>query len=133
LAEKSQPAWRRFLSQFNDAFVMLALLAMAISTSYGFTNATNCSRTWPSSFSRSSFSTRRSALCKNRGQQPPSLRLWLPMTRSVIRDGKAHCVVTAFEIVPGDFDRHRRGDTVAADVRVVESAALQTDEAASAG
>ncbi|OJD30192.1 potassium sodium efflux p-type fungal-type [Diplodia corticola] len=57
-----------------------------------------------------------------------SLRSLSSPTASAVRDGKNLTVPTA-EIVPGDMVEMKTGDTVPADVRLVEAVNFETDEA----
>jgi Ca2+-transporting ATPase len=61
-----------------------------------------------------------------------ALRQMVPPTARVIRDGAAR-VVAAEELVPGDVVRLEAGDVVPADVRLIEAARLQMEEAALTG
>ncbi|KAF7505632.1 hypothetical protein GJ744_000567 [Endocarpon pusillum] len=57
-----------------------------------------------------------------------SLRSLSSPTASAVRDGKTISIPTA-EIVPGDMVEMRTGDTVPADIRLVEAVNFETDEA----
>ncbi|EFE40208.1 hypothetical protein TRV_05052 [Trichophyton verrucosum HKI 0517] len=57
-----------------------------------------------------------------------SLRSLSSPTACVVRDGRQIIIATA-EIVPGDIVEMKTGDTVPADVRLIESVNLETDEA----
>ncbi|OAL68103.1 sodium transport ATPase [Trichophyton rubrum] len=57
-----------------------------------------------------------------------SLRSLSFPTACVVRDGRQIIIATA-EIVPGDIVEMKTGDTVPADVRLIESVNLETDEA----
>ncbi|KAF3221472.1 Na+ ATPase [Orbilia oligospora] len=57
-----------------------------------------------------------------------SLRSLSSPTASTVRDGKILTVPTA-EVVPGDMVELKTGDTIPADVRLIESVNFETDEA----
>lgn len=57
-----------------------------------------------------------------------SLRSLSSPTANAVRDGQS-LVVPTTEIVPGDFVEMKMGDTIPADVRLVESVNFETDEA----
>jgi len=57
-----------------------------------------------------------------------SLRSLSSPTASVVRDGKSS-VIPSGEIVPGDLIELKTGDTIPADVRIVEAVNFETDEA----
>ncbi|GAB7353170.1 hypothetical protein MBLNU459_g3700t2 [Dothideomycetes sp. NU459] len=57
-----------------------------------------------------------------------SLRSLSSPTASAVRDGKTVSVPTA-EIVPGDMVEMKTGDTIPADVRLIEAVNFETDEA----
>ncbi|KAL2041373.1 hypothetical protein N7G274_005755 [Stereocaulon virgatum] len=57
-----------------------------------------------------------------------SLRSLSSPTASAVRDGKTEVVPTA-EIVPGDMVELKTGDTVPADIRLLEAVNFETDEA----
>lgn len=62
------------------------------------------------------------------GKTMDSLRSLSSPTASVIRDGDARVIPTA-EMVPGDMVELKTGDTVPADLRLLESINFETDEA----
>ncbi|KAK2604344.1 hypothetical protein N8I77_007283 [Diaporthe amygdali] len=57
-----------------------------------------------------------------------SLRSLSSPTASIVRDGES-MVVPSGEIVPGDLVEIKTGDTIPADVRLIEAANFETDEA----
>ncbi|KXJ90570.1 sodium transport ATPase [Microdochium bolleyi] len=57
-----------------------------------------------------------------------SLRSLSSPTASVVRDGKSS-VIPSGEIVPGDLIELKTGDTIPADVRIIEAVNFETDEA----
>lgn len=62
------------------------------------------------------------------GKTLDSLRSLSSPTANVIRDGTARVIPTA-ELVPGDMVELKTGDTVPADIRLLESINFETDEA----
>jgi Ca2+-transporting ATPase len=132
-AEQPVPGWRRFLSQFQDVLVILLLVATGISAALWLSSATRRCRTKPSPSLSSCFSTRRWATCRNRVPRPRSRRC------GRCRRPKPWSIRGRTAKRPGLADRsrrhhpHRGGDTIPADARLIESAALQTAEAALTG
>jgi Ca2+-transporting ATPase len=61
-----------------------------------------------------------------------ALRRMAPNNARVVRDG-ATSIVLAEELVPGDIVRLEEGDVVPADIRLTETARLQTEEASLTG
>lgn len=57
-----------------------------------------------------------------------SLRSLSSPTATVVRDGKAVSISTT-EVVPGDLVEMKTGDTIPADVRIIEAVNFETDEA----
>jgi Ca2+-transporting ATPase len=124
------PAWRRFLSQFQDVLVILLLVATAVSTllwlyeeemalpyeamAIGAVVLVNAIMGYVQE------SRAESAVA--------ALRRMSAARAHVLRDGERR-TIDAAAVVPGDILLVEEGDTIAADARVLRSAALQTAEA----
>jgi Ca2+-transporting ATPase len=124
------PAWRKFLSQFQDVLVILLLVATAISTvlwlyeeemalpyeamAIGAVVILNAVMGYVQE------SRAESAVA--------ALRRMSAARAHVVRDGEPR-TIDAADVVPGDILLVEEGDTIAADARVLRSTALQTAEA----
>jgi Ca2+-transporting ATPase len=133
-AAKVVPGWRKFLRQFQDALVILLLVAAAISAGLWFIER-------ESDLPYEAIAILAVVLLnavmghvqQARAEQAvASLRRMSAARANVLRDGRPQSV-PATELVPGDILLLEEGDTVAADGRVVQSTALQTAEAALTG
>ncbi len=133
-AEEPVPAWRRFLAQFQDVLVILLLVAT------GALRGAVEHRARRRRPLRSDRDPRRRAaervdglLQESRAEAAvAALRAMSAPVAAVIRDG-ARRSIPASQLVPGDIILIEEGDTIPADGRVLESAALQTAEAALTG
>jgi Ca2+-transporting ATPase len=133
-AEKLVPAWRRFLSQFQDVLVILLLVATVISAALWVVERD------------AALPYEAIAICavvllnaamgyvqESRAEAAvAALRAMSAADASVIRGGERRSI-PASQIVPGDIILIEEGDTIAADGRLLESAVLQTAEAALTG
>jgi P-type Ca2+ transporter type 2C len=131
---KPIPAWRRFLSQFQDVLVILLLVATAVSAVLW---AVEQDAALPyeaiAIFAVVLLNATMGFLQESRAEAAvAALRALSAADASVIRDGERRSVA-ASEVVPGDLVVIDEGDTIPADGRLVESVALQTAEAALTG
>jgi Ca2+-transporting ATPase len=133
-AEKTIPAWRRFLEQFHDVLCLLLLVATAISATLWFIER-------ESALPYEAIAILTVLLVnavmgyvqQSRAQQAvAALQRMSAPKASVVRDG-AQQSIPATELVPGDVILVEEGNTVPADARLLESVALQSAEAALTG
>ena len=133
-AEKPVPAWRRFLSQFQDVLVILLLVATAISAALWVVER-DAALPYEAIaiFAVVLLNATMGYVQESRAEAAvAALRAMSAADASVIRGGERRSI-PASQIVPGDIILIEEGDTIAADGRLVESAALQTAEAALTG
>jgi Ca2+-transporting ATPase len=126
--------WRRFLAQFQDVLVILLLVATAISAALWLVE-----RDAPlpyeaiAIFAVVLLNATMGYVQEARAEAAvAALRAMSAADASVIRNGVRRRVPAA-RIVPGDIILIEEGDTIPADARVIDSAALQTAEAALTG
>jgi len=133
-AEKSIPAWRRFLEQFQDVLVILLLIATAISATLWFIER-------ESALPYEAIAILAVLLLnaimgyvqQSRAQQAvAALQRMSAPKANVVRDGTQQSI-PASQLVPGDLILVEEGNTVPADARLLESVALQAAEAALTG
>ena len=133
-AEKPIPAWRRFLAQFQDVLVILLLVATAISAGLWFYE-----REAPLPYEALAIlavvllNAAMGYVQESRAEAAvAALSAMSAADATVIRDGQRR-TVPATGLVPGDIILIDEGDTIPADARLIESASLQTSEAALTG
>ena len=133
-AEPPIPAWRRVLAQFRDVLVILLLVATAVSAVLWAIE-----RDSPLPYEAIAIlvvvllNATMGYFQEARAEAAvAALRAMSAAQALVIRDGERQ-VVAAAGIVPGDIVLIAEGDTIPADARLIESAALQTAEAALTG
>jgi Ca2+-transporting ATPase len=133
-AERPVPAWRRLLSQFQDVLVILLLVATAISAAlWVIERDAALPYEAIAILAVVILNAVMGYVQESRAEAAvAALRAMSAADASVIRGGQRRSV-PASQIVPGDIILIEEGDTIAADGRVVESAALQTAEAALTG
>jgi Ca2+-transporting ATPase len=133
-AEKPAPAWRRFLAQFREVLVILLLVATAISAAlWAYERDAALPYEAIAIFAVVLLNAGLGYVQETRAEAAvAALRAMSAADATVVRDGERRNVA-ASEIVPGDVVIIEEGDTIPADGRVVESAALQTSEAALTG
>ena len=129
-AHKPVPAWRRFLSQFQDVLVILLLIATGISAALWVLErdaalpyeaiAILAVVLLNATMGYVQESRAEAAVAALRAMSAPDA--------TVIREGERRSV-PASQVVPGDIILIEEGDTIPADARLIESAALQTAEA----
>jgi len=133
-AGKPVPAWRRFLAQFQDALVILLLIATAISTVlWAIERDAALPYEAMAILAVVLLNAALGYIQESRAEAAvAALRAMSAADATVIRAGERQRVPAA-EIVPGDLILIEEGDTIPADARLVESAALQAAEAALTG
>jgi Ca2+-transporting ATPase len=128
------PGWKRFLAQFQNALVILLLIATAISTGLWLYEQES---PWPyeatAIFAVVLLNAIMGYIQESRAEEAvAALREMSAANANVVRDGNQRSVPAA-ELVPGDIIVIEEGDTIPADARLIHSAALQTAEAALTG
>jgi Ca2+-transporting ATPase len=132
--EKPLPAWRRFLAQFKDSLVVLLLVAAAISvTLWALERDTPLPYEAIAILAVVLLNAALGYLQESRAAAAvAAVKSMSAAHATVVRHGQRRRV-PASELVPGDVILVEEGDTIPADARVVETAALQTAEAALTG
>ena len=132
-ATKPEPAWRRFVAQFEDVLVILLLVATAISAGlWAYERDATLPYEAIAIFAVVLLNAAMGYVQEARAEAAVAAlrRCRQPMRQSfVMVNGE----ISAADIVPGDIILIEEGDTIPADARVVESTALQTAEAALTG
>ena len=133
-AEQPVPGWRRFLAQFQDVLVVLLLIATAISAGLWLHERdTALPYEAIAIFAVVLLNATMGFIQEARAEAAvAALRAMSAADAEVTRDGQRRGVPAA-ELVPGDVILLDEGDTVPADARVIDSAGLQTAEAALTG
>jgi Ca2+-transporting ATPase len=133
-AEKPVPAWRRFLAQFQDVLVALLLVATAVSAGLWLLERdTPLPYEAIAIFAVVLLNATMGYVQEARAEAAvAALRAMSAANATVIRSGERRSVPAA-EIVPGEVILIEEGNTIPADARLVESAALQAAEAALTG
>ncbi len=133
-SEARIPGWQRFLRQFKDVLVVLLLIATVISGGlWLYERDTALPYEALAIFAVLVLNAVMGYLQESRAEEAvAALQKMSAADATVIRDGKKRSI-PASELVPGDVIFIEEGDTIPADARVVESAALQTAEAALTG
>jgi P-type Ca2+ transporter type 2C len=133
-AEPPIPPWRRFLAQFQDVLVVLLLIATAVS--FGLWLVERDAALPYEAIAIFAVVLLNAAMGYTQQARAEAavaaLRAMSAAHATVIRDGERRSVPAA-EIVPGDIIIVAEGDTIPADARLIESAALQTAEASLTG
>src|SRR5688500_2360438 len=133
-AETAVPAWRKFVAQFRDVLVILLLVATALSFGlWLYERESALPYEAMAIFTVVLVNAIMGYVQQSRAEQAvAALRKMSAAAAHVVRDG-ARQAVPAAELVPGDVILVEEGDTIPADARLIESAALQTAEAALPG
>ncbi len=125
--QEHEPAWRKFVAQFNDFMIWVLLAAAVFSAIEGQV---------PEAVAIAAILLLNGILGfvqEYRAEQAlDALKQMSAPTATVIRDGKERTVPSA-ELVPGDLVVLEAGDRIPADGRLVEVGALRTEEAALTG
>ena len=133
-ADVPVPAWRRFLSQFEDVLVILLLVATAISAGLWLLERdTTLPYEALAILAVVVLNATMGYVQESRAEAAAAaLQALSAAHATVVRDGGRHRV-PATRVVPGDLILIEEGDTIPADARVIESASLQTAEASLTG
>jgi Ca2+-transporting ATPase len=133
-AEPPIPAWRRFLAQFQDVLVVLLLAATAISAVlWAIERDAALPYEAIAIFAVVLLNATMGYLQEARAEAAvAALRAMSAADATVVRGGRRQSIPAA-DVVAGDVMLVEEGDTIPADGRLVESAALQTAEAALTG
>src|SRR5919112_248589 len=133
-AEKTVPAWQRFLAQFRDTLVILLLVATAVSVGlWAYERDSALPYEGLAIFAIVLLNGILGYVQESRAERAvAALRAMSAAEASVVRDGERRSV-PASELVPGDVILVEEGDTIPADARLVQSTALQASEASLTG
>ena len=133
-AEKPLPAWRKFLAQFQDALVILLLVATLISAGLWLLERDSALPYEAIAIlAVVLLNALMGYLQQSRAERAvAALRQMSAARASVIRGGVRQSIPAA-EVVAGDVLLIEEGDTVPADARLIQSTALQIAEAALTG
>ncbi len=128
------PSWRKFLAQFQDALVILLLVATLVSTVLWLYEG---DKALPyeamAIFAVVLLNAIMGFVQQARAEEAvAALREMAAARANVIRDG-ARLSVPAPEIVPGDILLFEDGDTIPADARLIQVTSLQVAEASLTG
>ncbi|MHB1191791.1 MAG: cation-translocating P-type ATPase [Longimicrobiales bacterium] len=133
-AEPPVPAWRRFLPQFQDALVVLLLVAAAISAGlWAFERDTSAPYEAIAILAVVLLNATMGFLQESRARAAVAALRAMTAKEATVMRGGARRRIPASEIVPGDLIVVEEGDTIPADARLVEEVALQAAEAALTG
>jgi Ca2+-transporting ATPase len=126
--------WQKFLAQFRDVLVILLLAATAISAGlWLYERDSALPYEAMAIFAVVVLNAVMGHVQQSRAEQAvAALRQMSAADAHVLRDS-ARETVLATELVPGDIILVEEGDTIPADARLIDSAALQTAEAALTG
>ena len=133
-AETPTPGWRRFLAQFQDALVILLLIATAISTAlWAIEREAPLPYEAIAIFAVVLLNATMGYVQESRAEAAvAALRAMSAAEAAVVRGGERRRIPST-QIVAGDVILVEEGNTIPADARLIESAALQSAEAALTG
>ena len=133
-AEEPVPAWRKFLAQFKDVLVILLLIATVISAAlWSYERGSVLPYEAIAIFAVVLLNAIMGYFQQSKAEQAvAALRQISAAHANVIREGERRSIAAA-EVVPGDIILIEEGDAIPADARMIQSAALQTAEAALTG
>jgi P-type Ca2+ transporter type 2C len=133
-AEEPVTWWKKFLAQFKDVLVILLLIATAISAVLWLIERESALPYEAIAiFAVVLLNAIMGYIQESRAESAlVALRQMAAAHAHVLRDGERRSV-DATEVVPGDIILIEEGDTIPADGRLLESAALQTAEASLTG
>jgi len=133
-AEKSVPAWRKFLAQFQDVLVILLLVATAISAAlWLYERESALPYEAIAILGVVTLNAVMGYVQESRAESAVTALRQMAAARAEVLRGGVRLGVPAAEVVPGDILVIEEGDTIAADARVIQSTALHTAEAALTG
>ena len=133
-AEAPVPAWRRFLAQFQDVLVILLLIATAISVALWFLERESALPYEAIAIlAVVLLNAVMGYLQESRAEAAVAALREMSADEAAVIRGGARRRVPAAEVVPGDLILLEEGDTIPADGRLIESAALSVAEAALTG
>jgi len=129
-AEKTPPAWRTFLDQFQDVLVILLLIATLISAGlWLYERESALPYEAIAIFAVVLLNAILGYIQQSRAESAmAALRQMAAAHARVIRNRKQQSILAA-DVVPGDLLIIEEGDTISADARLIQSTALQTAEA----
>jgi Ca2+-transporting ATPase len=132
--EKATSAWVRFLAQFQNVLVILLLIATGISAGlWAYERDSGLPYEAIAILAVVLLNATLGYVQQARAEAAvAALRAMSAADAAVMRNGERRSIPAA-EIVPGDIILIEEGDTIPADARLLESAALQTAEAALTG
>ena len=133
--EKKVPLWKRFLQQFADAMVVILIAAAALSGYMAYKSGGGIEE-WIDVFVILAIVILNAVLgVYQEGKADQALaalkKMSSPQTK-VIRDGKL-IMVDSENIVVGDVISIDAGDSISADMRLIESSSLKAEEASLTG
>ena len=133
--EKKVPLWKRFLQQFADAMVIILIAAAALSAYMAFKSGGGF-EDWIDVIVILAIVILNACLgVYQEGKADQALaalkKMSSPQTK-VIRDGKLH-MVDSENVVVGDVIAIDAGDSISADMRLIESSSLKAEEASLTG
>jgi Ca2+-transporting ATPase len=133
-AETPSPGWRRFLAQFQDALVILLLIATAISAAlWAIEREAPLPYEAIAIFAVVLLNAAMGYVQESRAEAAvAALRAMSAAEAAVVRGGERRSI-PATRIVAGDVILVEEGNTIPADARLIESAALNCAEAALTG
>jgi Ca2+-transporting ATPase len=133
-AEAPTPEWRKFLRQFQDVLVILLLVATGISAGlWAYEREAALPYEAIAILAVVLLNATLGYVQEARAESAvAALRAMSAAAASVIRNGERRSLPAA-ELVAGDIVLIEEGDTIPADARLLDSAALQTAEAALTG
>jgi Ca2+-transporting ATPase len=133
-AEKTVPAWWRFLAQFRDTLVILLLIATAVSVGlWAYERDSALPYEGLAIFAIVLLNGILGYVQESRAERAvAALRAMSAAEAGVVRDGERRSV-PASELVPGDVILVEEGDTIPADARLIQSTSLQASEASLTG
>jgi Ca2+-transporting ATPase len=133
-SEPPVPAWKRLLAQFKDVLVILLLVATGISAGlWLYERDTALPYEAMAIAAVVLLNAMMGYVQESRAESAVAALSQMAAAHArVIRDGEQR-EIPAAEVVPGDLILVEEGDTIPADVRLVQNTALQTAEAALTG
>ena len=128
--EKKVPLWKRFLQQFADAMVIILIAAAGLSAYMAFKSGGGFEE-WIDVIVILAIVILNACLgVYQEGKADQALaalkKMSSPQTK-VIRDGKLH-MVDSENVVVGDVIAIDAGDSISADMRLIESSSLKAEE-----